>query len=115
MQRGLRTIVRFHSQVAAAGIFAGQKKINYFVDRCSNDCYIRIITNNRKGNVMNDDVVFYKVKKKANNHWEAFANGEKMVHDMPFFKTKKEAISFLQRYYIRYEIENTLLLMPPLR
>jgi len=27
MQRGLRTIVRFHTQVAAAGIFAGQKKI----------------------------------------------------------------------------------------
>ena len=59
---------------------------------------------------MTDDVVFYKVKKRANNHWEAFANDEKMVHDMPFFKTKKEAVSFLQRYFIRYEIENTLLL-----
>jgi len=113
MQREFRTIVRFHTHAAAN--FCWTKKINYFVDRCSNDCYTRVITNNRKGNVMNDDVVFYKVKKKANNHWEAFANGKKMVHDMPFFKTKKEAISFLQRYYIRYEIENTLLLMPPLR
>ena len=56
------------------------------------------------------DVVEYDVKKRAYNHWEAFANGEKMVEDMPFFKTKKEAISFLQRYYIRYEIENTWLL-----
>ncbi len=56
------------------------------------------------------DVVFYKIKKKSSNHWEAFANGEKMVDDMPFFKTKKEAVSFLQRYFIIYEIENTLLL-----
>tara|TARA_Y100001938_G_C7886602_1_gene327716 strand:+ start:13 stop:168 length:156 start_codon:yes stop_codon:yes gene_type:complete len=48
MQRGLRTIVRFHKQVSAAGIFAGQKKINYFVDRCSNDCYKRGITNTGK-------------------------------------------------------------------
>jgi len=59
---------------------------------------------------MTDDVVFYKVKKRANNHWEAFANDEKMVEDMPIFKTKKEAVSFLQRYFIIYEIENTLLL-----
>ena len=55
-------------------------------------------------------VVEYSVKKRASQHWEAFANGEKMVEDMPFFKTKKEAISFLQRYYVRYEIENTWLL-----
>ena len=63
---------------------------------------------------MTDDVVFYTVKKGnylgASQCWFAFANGEKMVEDMPFFKTKKEAISFLQRYFIRYEIENTLLL-----
>ena len=56
------------------------------------------------------EVVEYDAKKRASNHWEAFANGEKMVEDMPFFKTKKEAISFLQRYYVRYEIENTWLL-----
>ena len=56
------------------------------------------------------EVVDYSVKKRASQHWEAFANGEKMVEDMPFFKTKKEAISFLQRYYVRYEIENTWLL-----
>ena len=56
------------------------------------------------------EVVDYSVKKRASQHWEAFANGEKMVEDMPFFKTKKEAISFLQKYYIRYEIENTWLL-----
>jgi len=56
------------------------------------------------------DVVEYDVKRGAFNNWEAFANGEKMVEDMPFFKTKKEAISFLQRYYVRYEIENTWLL-----
>tara|TARA_Y100001937_G_C7065464_1_gene305822 strand:- start:610 stop:792 length:183 start_codon:yes stop_codon:yes gene_type:complete len=56
------------------------------------------------------DVVEYTVKKRASHHWEAFANGEKMVEDMPFFKTKKEAVSFLQRYYIRYEIENNWLL-----
>ena len=56
------------------------------------------------------DVVEYAVKKRASHHWEAFANGEKMVVDMPFFKTKKEAVSFLQRYYIRYEIENNWLL-----
>ena len=58
------------------------------------------------------EVVEYSVKKRDSRwqQWEAFANGEKMVEDMPFFKTKKEAISFLQRYYIRYEIENTLLL-----
>ena len=56
------------------------------------------------------DVVFYRVIKKASNNWEAFANGKKMVEDMPIFKTKKEAVAFLQRYFIRYEIENTLLL-----
>jgi hypothetical protein len=56
------------------------------------------------------DVVFYRVIKKASNNWEAFANGKKMVEDMPIFKTKQEAVAFLQRYFIRYEIENTLLL-----
>ena len=56
------------------------------------------------------DIVFYRVIKKASNNWEAFANGKKMVEDMPIFKTKQEAVAFLQRYFIRYEIENTLLL-----
>ena len=56
------------------------------------------------------DVVFYRVINKASNNWEAFANGKKMVEDMPIFKTKQEAVAFLQRYFIRYEIENTLLL-----
>ena len=45
------------------------------------------------------EVVEYSVKKRASQHWEAFANGEKMVEDMPFFKTKKEAVSFLQKNY----------------
>ena len=57
-----------------------------------------------------DDVVLYRVIKKASQKWEAFANGKRMVEDMPIFKTKKEAISFLQKYYIKYDIENNLLL-----
>ena len=40
------------------------------------------------------EVVEYSVKKRASQHWEAFANGKKMVEDMPFLKPEKTQYLF---------------------
>jgi hypothetical protein len=56
-----------------------------------------------------EKAVFYQAKKKAAKQWVVFANGKEMVEDMPWFATKKAAVAFVKKYYIRYEIENRFL------
>jgi hypothetical protein len=73
----IRTIVRFFRRFLLQEIF-WTKKINYFVDRCSNDCYIRIIQTTGKEKQMltfkhfNDTgFIAHMSEKKSNKNKEA--------------------------------------------